>query len=66
MPPCETLAVASSRPNSKALAVRVVLAHPHVAFYPCTCGLCGGVVAVVAALINYDDVEVAAETTTRR
>jgi hypothetical protein len=66
MPPHETLAVTSSRPNSKALAACVVLSHPHVAFYPYTCGLCEGATMVAAALIGYDDMEVAAGTTTRR
>jgi hypothetical protein len=62
----ETLAVVASRPNSKALAARVVLAHPHPTFHPCMCGLRGGATAVAAALIGYDHVEVAVETSTRR
>jgi hypothetical protein len=35
-------------------------------FHPYTCGLHGGVVVLAAALIGYDDVEVAVKTTTRR
>jgi hypothetical protein len=61
-PPCETLAAISSRPNSEALATREVLAHPWAVLHPCTCGLCRG----AAALIGYDDVEVAVRTTMRR
>jgi hypothetical protein len=59
-PPRETLAIASSRSNSEALG------HPRAAFHPCKCGLCRGTAAIAAALIDYDDVEVAAGTTTRR
>jgi hypothetical protein len=55
MPPRETLTTAASRPISEALAARVVLAHPCTAFHPCTCGLYGGVAAVAAVLIGYDD-----------
>jgi hypothetical protein len=62
MPPRETLAVASSRSNSVALATHGVLAHPRAVFYPCTCGLRGGAVAVAAMLIGYDDMKVAAGT----
>jgi hypothetical protein len=65
MPPHKTLAAISSRPNFKTLATHVMLAHPHVAFHPCTCGLHRGAAAVAAALIGYDHVKVAAETTTR-
>jgi hypothetical protein len=65
MPPRETLAAASSQPNSEALLARVVLAHPRAAFHPYTCGLYRGV-AVAVALIGYDDVEVAVRTATRR
>jgi hypothetical protein len=65
-PPCETLAVASYWSNSEALATRVVLAHPHVALHSCTCGLRKGAATVAAALIGYDDIKVATETTTRR
>jgi hypothetical protein len=65
-PPCETLAAASSRLNSKALAACVVLAHPRTTFHPCLCGLRRGAVAVAAALIGYDDIKVVGETTTRR
>jgi hypothetical protein len=36
------LIVAASRPNSKALVVCVVLAHPHMIFHPFMCGLRGG------------------------
>jgi hypothetical protein len=46
--------------------MREVLAHPYMTFYPCVCGLYGGVVAVAAALIGCDDVEFATGTTTRR
>jgi hypothetical protein len=66
MPSRETLAAASSRSNSEALATWLVLAHPRAAFHPCTCGLCRDAGAVVAALISYDDVKVVAETITRR
>jgi hypothetical protein len=55
MPPRETLAVASSRPNPEALATRVVLAHPRTAFHPYMCGLRVGAAVVAAALISYDD-----------
>jgi hypothetical protein len=55
MPPRETLATTSSRPNSEAPAARMMLAHPRTTFHPCTCGLCGGAAAVAAALIGYDD-----------
>jgi hypothetical protein len=68
MPPRETLATASFRPNSESLAVRVVLAHPHVVFHPYTCRLHRGVdAAVVAAvaLIGYDDIKVATNTIRR-
>jgi hypothetical protein len=64
--PCETLAIASSRPNSEALAACMVLAHPRAAFHPCMCGLRRGAAAVATALIGYDDFKVVAETTTRR
>jgi hypothetical protein len=64
--PRETLAVASSRPNSESLAARVVLAHPRVTFHPCTCGFCRGAATVAAALIGYDDMEVVAGTATMR
>jgi hypothetical protein len=61
----KTLATTSfSRPNSKALAAREV--DSMEAFHPYTCGLHGDTVVAVAALIGYDDVEVAAGTTTRR
>jgi hypothetical protein len=60
------MAVASSRPNSEALATRVVLAHPRAAFYPCRCGLRGGAAAVAATLISYDDVEVAVKMIMKR
>jgi hypothetical protein len=66
MPPRETLAITSSQPNFEALATRVVLAHQCAAFYPCTCGHRRGAGVVATALIDYDDVEVAAGTTTRR
>jgi hypothetical protein len=64
--PHKTLADTSSRPNFEALAACVMLAYPRTVFDPCTCGLRRGVVAVAAALIGYDHVKVAAETTTRR
>jgi hypothetical protein len=61
MLPPETLTVTFSRPNTKALAPRVVLAHPRVTFHPCTCELHGVTTTVAAALIGYDnaDAEVA-------
>jgi hypothetical protein len=62
----EALAATSSRPNSEALATRVVLAYPCMVFYPCTCGLHRGAATVAATLIGYDNIKVAAETTTRR
>jgi hypothetical protein len=63
----KTLATTSSSwPNSKALPMHEVLALPRVAFHPCMCGLHGGDAAIAAALIGYDDVEVAARMTTRR
>jgi hypothetical protein len=65
-PPRKTLATVTSQPNSEALAMCVVLAHPHAVFYPYTCGLCRDAVTVAVALIAYDDVEVAVETTRRR
>jgi hypothetical protein len=55
-------ATSSSRPNPEALAAREVLAHPHLAFHPCTCGLCGGAVV----LIDYNDMEIVVRMTTRR
>jgi hypothetical protein len=61
-PPRETLAATSSRPNSEVLATHVVLAHPRATFHPCTCGFRRGATAVAAALIGYDHVKVAAET----
>jgi hypothetical protein len=53
----KTLAATSSQHNLETLAICEVLAHPHVMFHPCTCGLCGGVTAVPAALIGYNDVD---------
>jgi hypothetical protein len=50
-----TLDATSSRPDPKTLAACEVLAHPCATFHPCTCGLCGGAVVVVATLISYDD-----------
>jgi hypothetical protein len=58
MPIChhvKTLAVTSSRPDAKTLAMCDVLAHPRAAFHSFTCGLRGGADAFVAALINYND-----------
>jgi hypothetical protein len=66
MPPHETLATTSSWLNSKALAMRMVLAHPRATFHPCTCRLRRGTAAVVATVIGYDDMEVATGMTTRR
>jgi hypothetical protein len=66
MPPHETQAAAASRPNFKALAARVILAHQHAAFHPYTCGLRGGTAAVATALIGYDHMEIAAKMSTRR
>jgi hypothetical protein len=66
MPPRETLCVVSSQSNFKVLTARVVLAHLHATFSPCTYGLHRGTAAVTAVLIGYDDVEVAAGTTTQR
>jgi hypothetical protein len=54
MPPRETLASTSSRPNPKALAARELLAHPRTTFDTCTCGLCGGTTVVATVLISYD------------
>jgi hypothetical protein len=59
---CEILAATSSRPNSKVLPVRVVLAHTRTMFLLHTCELCRGTAAVAATLIGYDDVEVAVRT----
>jgi hypothetical protein len=59
-------AASSSQPNSETLTTREMLAHPRAAFHPCMCALRGGAVVVATALIDYDDVEVATETTTRR
>jgi hypothetical protein len=50
----KTLAATSSRPNPKILVAREVLAHPHVMFHPCTCGICGDATVVAIALIGYD------------
>jgi hypothetical protein len=65
-PPHKTLATTSSRPNSEAPDMCVVLAHPCAVFHLRACGLRRGVAAVAAALIGYDDVEVAAGMTTWR
>jgi hypothetical protein len=40
--------------------MREEIAHPHMTFHPCMFGLCGGAAAVAAAVIGYDNVEVAA------
>jgi hypothetical protein len=66
MPTRETLVVASSWPNSEALAVHVVLAHTHAASHPYTWGLRRGVALVATMLIDYDKVEIATRMTTRR
>jgi hypothetical protein len=58
IPPHETLAATSYRPNSEA--------HPRATFHPCTCGLRRGATMVVVALIGYNHVKVAVETTMRR
>jgi hypothetical protein len=65
-PPRETLAATSSRSNCKVLATHVVLAHPRAVFHLRTCGLRRGDAVVATALISYDDVKVAVETTIRR
>jgi hypothetical protein len=65
-PPRETLPTAASRANSEGLATHLVLIYSRMTFHPCTCGLREGAAAVAAALISYDDVEVAVGTTTRR
>jgi hypothetical protein len=62
----KTLSATSSWPNLKTLAAHEVLAHLRTIFHPYMCGLHGDVVAVAAALIGYDDVEVAVGTTTSR
>jgi hypothetical protein len=64
--PRETLAATSSRPNSEALTACVVLAHSYAVFYPCTDGLLIDAATVATALIDYDDVKITVETTTRR
>jgi hypothetical protein len=46
--------------------VRVVLAHPRRVFHPCSVDSVEVPGAVAATLIDYDDVKVAAEMTTRR
>jgi hypothetical protein len=66
MPTRETLVIVSSWPNFEALAAHVVLAQPRAAFHLCTWGLCRGVATVATTLIDYDEVEVATRTTTRR
>jgi hypothetical protein len=66
MSSCEILALTSSRSNFEVLVVHVMLAHPHMTFYYCTCRLYRDDVAVAVTLISYSDVKVAAETTTKR
>jgi hypothetical protein len=66
MSPRETLAAATSRPNSKAQATHVALAHPCVVFHPCMCGFHGGTTTVAVVLINSGHVEVTTEMTIRR
>jgi hypothetical protein len=56
----------SSRLNSEALAARVVLAHPRAVYHSYTCGLHRSAAAVAAALIGYNDIKVAADTTTMK
>jgi hypothetical protein len=56
----------SSRPNSEALIACVMLAHSYAVFYPCTDGLLIDAATVATALIDYDDVKITVETTTRR
>jgi hypothetical protein len=53
--PPETLDATSSQLNSEALAVREVLAHPHMVFHPYTCRFHGGAATVAVVLIDYDD-----------
>jgi hypothetical protein len=60
------LATTSSQSDPKPLHAREVLAHPHAAFHPYTCGLYGGAAAIATVLITYNDVEVAVGTNTRR
>jgi hypothetical protein len=66
MAPRETLATTSTRLNSEDLVVHVVLTHPRAAFHPYTCRLCRGTAMIAAALIGYDNVKVATETTARK
>jgi hypothetical protein len=69
MPICHhvtTLATTSSRANSKTLPTHEVLAYRCVVFHRYTSRLRGGTAAIAAALICYDDVEVATRTTMRR
>jgi hypothetical protein len=66
MSSCEILALTSSRPNFEVLVAHVVLAHPHMTFYYCTCRLYRDDAAIVATLISYSDVKVADETITKR
>jgi hypothetical protein len=49
----KTLFATSSQANPKTLATREVPAHPHVVFYPSTCGLRGDAIVVAAVLIDY-------------
>jgi hypothetical protein len=62
MPPRETLVTTTSRPNSEALATRVMLADPYITFHPYTYEFCRS----AAAVIGYDDIKVVTETTTMR
>jgi hypothetical protein len=54
--PRENPAATSSRRNSETIVAHKVLAHPHVPFHPCMCGLRGDDIAVAVVLINYDNV----------
>jgi hypothetical protein len=53
MPPRDNLAATSSRPNLETPVVCEVLAHPHMALHPGTCGLLGGAAVVATTLISY-------------
>jgi hypothetical protein len=64
-PSRETLAATFSRSNFEALSTRVVLSYPRATFHLYMCGLRRGAVAAAAALIGYNNIKVAVETTTR-
>jgi hypothetical protein len=48
-----TLDATSSRLNPETLATCEVLAHLHMTFHSCTCGLCRDTAAIAATLIKY-------------